>query len=182
MQGRFYGGHLHKQLKRFGKLLGGFSILLKSARKMVFYFLSKDDFHKEVTELYPDPISSKSAEDLPNRTRGILENDVDKCTGCGECVEVCPTECFQLETELGPERGKVWISTFNIDHGKCLYCGLCVDVCAPASLKHLKLFESAVFQKEMLNVSFGKGSVTSEQRARWQEIRELVDREGGQDV
>ena len=25
--------------------------------------------------------------------------DTDKCTGCGECVEVCPVEVFELEDE-----------------------------------------------------------------------------------
>lgn len=170
---------LRKEIHAFKS---GYSLVSIIFKKLTAYLLTKDQYHKEVTELYPDPISSKSPEDLPNRTRGALENDVEKCTGCGECVAVCPTGCFHLETELGPEKGKVWVSAFDIDHGQCLFCGLCVDVCVPGSLRHLKTFETAVFKKESLVVSFGKGAVTREQRARWQELRDLVDREGRYDV
>lgn len=168
---------MDKTQRTSGSGWAGFVILYRCVRKAFFYFVSHDNYHKEVTELYPDPISSKSPEELPSRSRGILENDVEKCTGCGECIQVCPASCFQMETELGPERGRVWISTFDIDHGSCLFCGLCVEVCAPASLKHLKQFEAAVFKSENLKASFGKGNVTREQRARWQELRELVERE-----
>jgi NAD-dependent dihydropyrimidine dehydrogenase PreA subunit len=43
--------------------------------------------------------------------------DKDKCTGCGECVEVCPTEVFELEDEKS--------QPVNAD--ECLGCESCVD-------------------------------------------------------
>ncbi len=45
--------------------------------------------------------------------------DSDKCIGCGECVEVCPTEVFELEDEKA-------VAT-NAD--ECLGCESCVEVC-----------------------------------------------------
>ncbi|MGZ3688928.1 MAG: hypothetical protein ACXVBW_11540, partial [Bdellovibrionota bacterium] len=40
------------------------------------YLFRAGDLRKEVTEQYPDPISSKTADDLPPRTRGLLFNDI----------------------------------------------------------------------------------------------------------
>ncbi|MGB2986375.1 MAG: 4Fe-4S dicluster domain-containing protein [Phycisphaerae bacterium] len=43
--------------------------------------------------------------------------DVEKCTGCGDCVECCPTESIKLENEK---------AVVNDD---CIDCGACVDEC-----------------------------------------------------
>ena len=45
--------------------------------------------------------------------------DTDKCIGCGECVEVCPVEVFELEDEKAVAA--------NAD--ECLGCESCVEVC-----------------------------------------------------
>ncbi|MBW1770973.1 MAG: 4Fe-4S binding protein [Deltaproteobacteria bacterium] len=45
--------------------------------------------------------------------------DKDKCTGCGECVEVCPVEVFELEDEKS--------EPVNAD--ECLGCESCIEVC-----------------------------------------------------
>jgi len=44
--------------------------------------------------------------------------DTAKCTGCGDCVEVCPLEAISLND------GKA-----VIDKDTCTECGLCVDEC-----------------------------------------------------
>lgn len=44
--------------------------------------------------------------------------DIEKCTGCGDCVEVCPLEAISLND------GKA-----VIDEDTCTECGLCVDEC-----------------------------------------------------
>ena len=50
--------------------------------------------------------------------------DPDKCTGCGECVEVCPTEVFELEDEKS--------EPVNAD--ECLGCESCVEVCEAGAI------------------------------------------------
>jgi ferredoxin len=40
-----------------------------------------------------------------------------KCTGCGDCVDVCPVEAISVEN------GKVVIDK------ECIECGACVNMC-----------------------------------------------------
>lgn len=44
--------------------------------------------------------------------------DAQKCTGCGDCVEVCPLEAISLNNDKA-----------IIDEDACTECGLCVDEC-----------------------------------------------------
>lgn len=135
------------------------------------YLLSRGDFRKEVTEQYPDPVSARTADDLPARTRGLLYNDITKCTGCKSCAKVCPIKCITIQTELGADEAKVWVSVYDIDFAQCVFCGLCVEVCPPASLVHTKKYEGAVYSLPDLVKRFGQGTVTPEQREKWAQIR-----------
>jgi len=45
--------------------------------------------------------------------------DRDECTGCGLCVDECPSEAISLDAE--------GLSTIDAD--ACVDCGACVDVC-----------------------------------------------------
>ena len=54
-----------------------------------------------------------------------LELDPDRCTGCRECIEVCPHAVFAM-TE-----GKAWI----VDRGACMECGACARNCAAGALQ-----------------------------------------------
>jgi glutamate synthase (NADPH/NADH) small chain len=70
------------------------------------------------------------------RYRGFHLNDWEKCTGCGNCADICPNEAIIMvkipEIESKPseknERPK-------LDYGRCCFCGLCVDICPPGSLR-----------------------------------------------
>ena len=44
--------------------------------------------------------------------------DVELCTGCGACVEVCPVNAISIQG------GKA-----RIDADKCVGCGVCEDEC-----------------------------------------------------
>jgi len=54
------------------------------------------------------------------------EIDHDKCIGAGECVDVCPTEVFELVD------GKA--TAPNID--ECIECCACVEACPTQAIKH----------------------------------------------
>ncbi len=45
--------------------------------------------------------------------------DNDKCTGCEECVSICPNEVFQMaDDKSDPYQG-----------AECVYCESCLGVC-----------------------------------------------------
>jgi electron transport complex protein RnfB len=56
--------------------------------------------------------------------------DVDKCTACGDCVEVCPKDLFTLQ----PINNRLWVACKNLEAGDrvlddcqvaCTACGKC---------------------------------------------------------
>ncbi|MFH1139131.1 MAG: 4Fe-4S binding protein [Pseudomonadota bacterium] len=47
------------------------------------------------------------------------EIDMEKCIGCGECVEVCPTGVYELQD------GKAVV----VNEDECVGCESCVEVC-----------------------------------------------------
>ncbi len=88
-------------------------------------------FKKPKTLLYPFELKEPAM-----RYRGLHLNDWDKCTGCGNCADVCPNEAIEMkeipEIEAGDgERNE----RPEIDYGRCCFCGLCVDICPTASLR-----------------------------------------------
>ena len=48
---------------------------------------------------------------------------VEKCTGCADCVEACPSEALKVDN------GKVQVSDDD-----CSDCAACVDVCPEGAL------------------------------------------------
>ena len=158
--------------------LGAWSIM-GSCFTAVPYIFRWGELRKEVTEGYPDPISSKTPDDLPPRSRGLLFNDIDRCIGCRSCEKICPSQCIQIETEPGAHESKIWVSLFDIDFSQCIFCGLCVEVCQPGSLSHTRQYEGAAYALSDLNASFGRGDVTPEQREKWAHLRQQL-KEGDQ--
>ena len=51
-------------------------------------------------------------------TGGWLVADQGRCTGCGDCLQVCPTTAIRII-----DRKAV------IDPAACLECGRCVEAC-----------------------------------------------------
>lgn len=154
----------NQYLKELLKKLG---LIWVSLRTTLLYMIGASHLHKVVTEEYPDKLSARMPEDLPQRFRGLLYNDISRCSGCRFCADTCPVECIHIETESGPLPNVSWIAVFDIDHAKCMYCGLCVEVCPTKSLVHTRKYEGAETDLTQLVYSFGKGYATSEMRQRW---------------
>jgi NAD-dependent dihydropyrimidine dehydrogenase PreA subunit len=62
-----------------------------------------------------------------SETLGItIKVNYDLCTGAAECVEVCPTDVYELVDEKA--------TAPNIE--ECTECCLCVDACPEKAIKH----------------------------------------------
>ena len=63
----------------------------------------------------------------------------DKCTGCGNCVEVgCPAiHVTRREKVIKPSGKEVELAFVNIETAACTGCGLCVQPCAPDAIQHV---------------------------------------------
>ena len=60
---------------------------------------------------------------VPNPAEMVQNNylstiDKDLCTGCGDCIEVCPMEAIKTENALA-----------EVMEQRCIGCGLCVGAC-----------------------------------------------------
>lgn len=88
-------------------------------------------FQKPVTLRYP----FEPKEPAP-RYRGFHLNDWDKCTGCGNCADICPNEAIEMVQvpEIEPKPGEK-NERPQLDYGRCCFCGLCVDICPAGSLR-----------------------------------------------
>jgi DNA-directed RNA polymerase subunit D len=87
------------------------------------------------------PVSTVSYKYVP-----IVEVNKEKCTNCGDCVEVCPKNILLVEDEA--------ISTQNtLD---CSLCEACVEVCEPGAITIDSKSDSFLFRVE------STGSLTPE--------------------
>ena len=80
---------------------------------------------------------------LPFRYRGILEVDLEICTGCLACERACPIDCIVIVVDKDPQTRQMLLSQFDIDIAKCMYCGLCSEPCPTGSIHHTTEFEGA---------------------------------------
>ena len=108
----------------------------------------KNLFSKPSTTKYPfEPA------DFKERTRGHVENDMDKCILCGLCQMKCPTGAITVDKKE---------QTWTIRPFSCIQCRCCVDGCPKKSLsmgrkyqepgeeKIAKTFDLSDSQKEVL--------------------------------
>jgi len=54
----------------------------------------------------------------------VITIDEAKCTNCGECIKMCPSEVYKMENNR--------VTAGN--SGDCSGCQSCVSVCAPQAI------------------------------------------------
>ncbi len=96
---------------------------MAKSRIMAFTWSTlKNLFSKPVTRNYPaEPIN------YPERSRGHIEIEIDKCISCSMCAKVCPTGCITVDRKA---------LTWEINRFDCLACGYCTLKC-PKKCLHL---------------------------------------------
>jgi len=77
----------------------------------------------------------------PERFVGRPEIAQEGCTGCGSCVQVCPTDALHLR-EKAP----------SIDMGLCTFCTVCAEACPQGVIRFGREFRLAAQGRQALLV------------------------------
>ncbi len=104
-------------------------------------------FRRPATRQYP--FERKEA---PERLRGKLHWDPEKCTGCLLCVKDCPAQA--IEVFMVDKANKRFVLRYHLD--RCTYCAQCVVSCRPGALEMSNdEWELAATSKEPFTVTYG---------------------------
>ena len=79
----------------------------------------RDNFYKAIEYLQSSGVRIQSL------SQDIIRNEA-KCTNCGVCVPICPTEALVVD----PKDRKVLFH-----NKKCIACELCVKICPPRAME-----------------------------------------------
>lgn len=71
-----------------------------------------------------------------------------RCTACGICTKVCPTQCIWIVQAKGEDgKAKNKPESFMIDTNVCMNCGMCAEFCPFDSIKMDHRFELAAYNR-----------------------------------
>ena len=98
---------------------------------------------KSATVLYP-----AVKVEMPDRFRGKLRFEAEKCIGCKLCMRDCPSAAISIR-KVGDKRFEA-----DIDLSRCIYCAQCVDTCPKKALAATREFELAQLNRDKLKVTY----------------------------
>jgi len=88
---------------------------------------------------------------IPFLVYSLDENGLKKyrCTACGICAKVCPTQCIWITRKKDEETGKPIPESaeFYIDVDKCMNCGSCAEFCPFDAIKMDHDFRIATYAR-----------------------------------
>jgi NADH-quinone oxidoreductase subunit I len=126
------------------------------------------------TVQYPDRTPIRVQDTLPFRYRGILEVDMEICTGCLACERACPIDCIVIAAPKDQKTKQITIEQFDIDIAKCMFCGLCSEPCPTGAIHHTTEFEGADYSLESLIRRFIKDAVPAYKPAKGPETNSRI--------
>lgn len=110
--------------------------------------IARSLFRRPVTRIYP--FERKPA---PQRLRGRLHWNPEKCTGCGLCTKDCPSNAIELITL--DKANKRFVLRYHVD--RCTFCAQCVQNCRFACLSMSSAeWELASLSKKPFTVYYGR--------------------------
>ncbi len=68
---------------------------------------------------------TKTGVRIQSLSQNVTRNE-ERCTHCGACITICPTDAFELE----PFTRRV-----TFDNDKCIACELCIKACPPRAME-----------------------------------------------
>jgi NADH-quinone oxidoreductase subunit I len=78
-----------------------------------------------------------------------------RCTSCGICAKVCPTQCIWIVRSTDPVSGKPvpQPASFWIDADICMSCGFCAEYCPFDAIKMDHDYEVASFTRNLMDIN-----------------------------
>ncbi|MGA2161240.1 MAG: CoB--CoM heterodisulfide reductase iron-sulfur subunit A family protein [Methanoregula sp.] len=88
--------------------------------------------------------------------------DMDACTGCGDCIQICPVEVYnRFDAGVGVRKAiykphpQAVPDRVVKDKEHCIECGLCYDICGPQAILHEDAEKEVVIDASSIIVSTG---------------------------
>ncbi len=104
----------------------------------------------KVTMQYP-----KERWNPPERFRGVLRLEKDKCNACELCVKECPEGIINVTSIRGDDKRKHPV-TFTIDLKRCTFCGFCAEACPTEALSMSKDYELSFYDRDDIQLDIEK--------------------------
>ncbi len=112
----------------------------------------RQDSMEPVEGSYSEKVARRQAERCLNCIVSPMVGPYNPCNACGDCIDVCPTECIHLrfinKKDLSSGDGPIeeaygegpWVGLM-IDEEKCVHCGACAEACWADAIYMVKFEE-----------------------------------------